>query len=184
MDGEAVGALAAQKLEQVATGDLKPHPSNPNSGDVGVIAESIKVNGFYGAIVAQRSTGFILAGNHRWQAARAMKLDDVPVFWLDVNDEEAARILAVDNRSTRLGHDDESVLVDLLTQLSMTDLGLAGTGYDGDDLDKMLRDVSKPEPVAKTKVPVVVVECDSDEEQTNVLNLVRAKGFSARAESR
>ncbi|WP_139806694.1 hypothetical protein [Deinococcus hopiensis] len=50
----------------VPVSDLKPHPRNPNVGNVDVIAESIKVNGFYGALVVQKSTGYILKGNHTW----------------------------------------------------------------------------------------------------------------------
>ncbi len=48
---------------------LRCHPANARVGNVDGIAESIRVNGFFGTIVAQRSTGYILAGNHRFRAA-------------------------------------------------------------------------------------------------------------------
>ena len=54
-----------QAYELVAPRALRPHPRNPRRGDVDAIEESIAENGFYGCVVAQRSTGYILAGNHR-----------------------------------------------------------------------------------------------------------------------
>src|SRR5262245_16196031 len=58
-----------QKWEFAPVLALRPHPQNPRTGDVAAIRASLDVNGWYGAIVAQRSTGFILAGNHRYKAA-------------------------------------------------------------------------------------------------------------------
>ena len=45
---------------------VKPHPRNPRRGDLDAIKASVDVNGFYGAVVANKRTGYILAGNHRW----------------------------------------------------------------------------------------------------------------------
>jgi hypothetical protein len=59
-----------QAYELVEVGELEPHPDNPREGNVDAIAESVEANGFSGAIVAQRSTGHVLAGNHRLLAAR------------------------------------------------------------------------------------------------------------------
>jgi len=41
-------------------GQLREHERNPRSDDVGAIFQSIEPNGFYGGIVAQRSSGRIL----------------------------------------------------------------------------------------------------------------------------
>jgi hypothetical protein len=62
------GAIS-QEYAIVPVDSLETHPRNVNQGDIGAIYESIGANGFYGAIVAQKSTGRILAGNHRYQAA-------------------------------------------------------------------------------------------------------------------
>ena len=62
------GAIS-QEYAMVPVDSLETHPRNVNQGDIGAIYESIGANGFYGAIVAQKSTGRILAGNHRYQAA-------------------------------------------------------------------------------------------------------------------
>jgi site-specific DNA-methyltransferase (adenine-specific) len=136
--------IAQTYEEAVPLERLTPSPENVNEGDVGAIAESIQTNGFYGSVIAQRSSGTIIAGEHRWRAAQATGGETVPVIWLDVDDEQARRIRLVDNRTTRLGRDDEARLAELLTELAATDLGLAGTGYDGDDLDQLLADVAPP----------------------------------------
>lgn len=123
-----------QEYELVTLDRLTKHPRNPNQGDVGAIIGSIEANGWYGAVIAQLSTGHILAGNHRYEAARQSGIAEVPVIWLDVDDERAMRIMLADNRTTRLGVDDEQVLAEILQGLG----DLSGTGYDDSDLADML----------------------------------------------
>jgi hypothetical protein len=83
-------------------------------------------NGFYGAIIAQRSTGYILAGNHRYRAAVERDAETVPVIWVDVDDDSALRILLADNRTADGGDYDAQALVDILADMG----NLEGTGYD------------------------------------------------------
>lgn len=116
-------------LEPVAT--VRPHPRNARAGDTDAIIESIRVNGMYRPLYAQRSTGHILAGNHTYAAAMELGADRVPVIWLDVDDTTAAKILLADNRTADLGSYDLGLLVDLLGAL---DHDLMGTGYGPDDV--------------------------------------------------
>jgi hypothetical protein len=118
---------------------LHEHPDNPNLGDVEAIAESLDQHGFYGAVIVQRSTGAIVAGNHRFRSALRKGAATLPGFWLDIDDDEAARILAVDNRTTHLATFDEAKLVALLTSAAETPRGLAGTGYDDKALNVLRR---------------------------------------------
>ena len=127
-------------IRKTALTELVPHPSNPRQGDVGAIIQSIEANGWYGTLVAQISTGHVLAGNHRLQAAIHCGLDRVPVHWVDVDDDTAHRILLADNRTTDLATYDEHALADLLVEMGKTG-NLDGTGYDGDDLDQLLADL-------------------------------------------
>lgn len=129
-------------IESVPLQLLKPHPRNVNQGDFGAIQESVETNGFYGTIVANKRTGHILAGNHRYAVAKAMHYTDVPVAWVDVDDEQELRILIADNRTTRLGIDNEASLTELLAELAATPTGLTGTGFDGDDLDALISSVT------------------------------------------
>jgi len=117
--------------EEVDVTTIKTHPANPRRGDLDVIKDSISVNGFYGSVVVNKRTSHILAGNHRYMAAKALGYDKVPVTWVDVGEHEEKRILAADNRTSELGGYDEAVLADLLQELSDADM-LDGTGYELD----------------------------------------------------
>ena len=132
--------IVDQTTELVNLADLKPHPRNPRQGDVGAIHESIEANGFYGTIIAQRSSGHILAGNHRYQAALQQNAEQVPVTWVDVDDDHALRILLADNRTNDLASYDQEELAAILEEIMQATHTLDGTGYDGDDLDELLND--------------------------------------------
>lgn len=124
--------------------DLRQHPDNANNGDVDAIEESIEVNGFFAPILVQRSTGYILVGNHRFLAAQQLGAVEVPVIYLDVDDQRAKRIMVADNRTARLGHDDEAQLAQLLGELYATDAGLHGTGYESQDFEKLMKGLQEP----------------------------------------
>jgi ParB-like chromosome segregation protein Spo0J len=121
----------------VKVSDLQVHPLNARKGNVDRIAESIRVNGFFGALIVQRSTNNICAGNHRFMAATQLGFDEVPVLWIDVDDDEARRILLADNRTNDVASYDNDLLVDLLKAAQET-TGLDGTGYDEVDLADLL----------------------------------------------
>lgn len=118
------------------------HASNPNNGDLDALIESIQVNGFVTAITADARTGNIIAGNHRFQALHALGAKEIPVIWVDHMDPSGAvRYMVADNRTGKLAVIDEGALAALLTDLSDTDMGLAGTGYDEDTYQRLLLDL-------------------------------------------
>jgi ParB-like chromosome segregation protein Spo0J len=120
--------------ELVAVEALTPHPDNPNTGDVDAIEESMGEVGWYGVITAQRSTGRILAGEHRWKAAKARGASMVPVYWKDVDDIGALRIMIGDNEIARRGIIDRDRVSRLLTVIG----DIRGTGI----TDEMLAEVA------------------------------------------
>lgn len=129
--------IVSQKYAKRQLSELKPHPDNPREGDVGAIHQSIEATGFYGALVVQKSTGHVLAGNHRLQAALHAGAKTLPVIEVDCDDETARRIMLADNRTSDLATYDTDALIASLTALGDLD----GTGYDGDDLDALIRSV-------------------------------------------
>lgn len=132
-------------IEQVKIKDLKPHPENPRQGDIGAIAVSIQENGWYGTIVAQKSTGYVLAGNHRLEAAHQLGIKEVPVYWVDADENQAKKILLSDNRTNDLATYNDEILLSLLSDLAVDD-DLLGTSYDGDDLDQLISDLQDNPP--------------------------------------
>ena len=116
---------------------MTEHPKNPRRGSDSAVAESIEHNGFFGAVLVQESTGYVLARNTRLRVARNDGEATLPGFLLDVTDEEAERILLADNRMSDLAFYDDRALIDLLEGLYDSD-GLDGTGYTDDQLTLML----------------------------------------------
>ncbi len=142
--------LPDKRFELVPLSDVQPHPQNPRKGDVGEIVELIRANGFRGAITVQVSTRYIIAGNHRWLAARELGMSHIPVVWEDCDDETALRHLLADNRANDLAAYDDSKLAELLQQVQAQAGTLDGTGYDGDALEALLAELNadaEPEPV-------------------------------------
>jgi ParB family transcriptional regulator, chromosome partitioning protein len=118
---------------------VKPYENNANNGDVDVVRESILTNGFYGAVIAQAGTGTLIAGHTRYEALLSLGATRIPVIWVKVDDVSAARMRIVDNRSTRLGKDDQALLLEELQHIMEADnaLLLVGTGYLEEDLESI-----------------------------------------------
>lgn len=114
---------------------VEPHPSNPRNGDIDLIAESIEVNGFVAPVIAQKSTGHIIAGNHRYYALLQMQSEVIPVVWLDIDDLAAKRYLVADNRTSDRSTYDYAELTKLLIEIGGSELQLAGTGFSHHDLE-------------------------------------------------
>lgn len=128
--------------ETVTIDDVRPHPKNVRQGDIGAISESLKAHGQYRAIVAQRSSGHIVAGNHTWKAAKALGWKEIAVHWLDCDDETAVRVMLADNRANDLATYDDTALAELLKELNSTEVALSGTLFDGDTLDDLVAELN------------------------------------------
>jgi ParB-like chromosome segregation protein Spo0J len=120
---------------------LRPHPRNPRQGDVGAISQSLQAFGQQKPLVAQQRTDgphIIIAGNHLYRAAQALGWGEVAAVIAPMDDRKAMRFLVADNRTQELGVTDTNALVDILAELAMVG-ALDATGYDGDDVDDLLR---------------------------------------------
>lgn len=109
---------------------LEEHPENPNRGDDKSVKESVDANGFYGAILIQKSSGRIIGGHTRYRVAVKEGSETIPGIWLDVNDAQARKIMLADNRTRDLAFYDDAALLDSLSKILEADGTLVGTGYD------------------------------------------------------
>lgn len=119
----------------VPVAELRTYHRNPRRGNTAVIAQSLRVNGQFKPILINAGTytgrpNEVLAGNHTLMAARDLGWETVAAVTVDVDDDQAARIVAADNRSSDLGEYDDRLLLELLADLPDLD----GTGYDAGDL--------------------------------------------------
>lgn len=174
-------------MERVPVASLSPHPNNPRQGDVGAICQSLKSHGQYRPIVVHGSTRHILAGNHTWKAAVALGWSEIDAVIIDCDDDQAQRILLVDNRSGDIASYDDNALADLLTELVQTPLGLDGTGFDGDALDELLADLNRVEDVQGDAAPSLgdteyqlVVTCSGEHDQAQLCVELEGRGYACR----
>jgi hypothetical protein len=115
---------------------LKPHPDNPNNGDTDAIKQSL-LDGMYRSVCA-RVDGTILAGHHVYFAALELGWTELHVDFVDVDDDQALKILVKDNRLPELGAGvDLGLLYPILQHLQEVDDGLDGIGYDEQGIENI-----------------------------------------------
>lgn len=119
---------------------VHPYPGNARVGDIEFLTSSLAEHGQIKPIVANRRTGDILAGNHLWQAAVALGWSEIAVTWVDVDEDQARKIVLVDNRASELGGFDDEALAELLDSLATDDL--ESVGYSQEFLETLLAEVA------------------------------------------
>jgi DNA modification methylase len=105
---------------------------------VAQIAASIAEFGWTNPILTDGANG-VIAGHGRLLAARKLGLDQVPVIELSHLSplQKRAYILADNRIAENAGWDEELLKVEL-AELKLGDFDLALTGFDGDELDRLL----------------------------------------------
>lgn len=143
-------ALVANTTVELAPSELRLYQRNPRKGNVGAVAASLKAHGQYRPIVANIGTHTgrrleVLAGNHTLKAFRTLAQRDpgdpawsrIQVFLVDVDDDQARRIVLADNKTSEGGGYDNDALAGILTELQDSDSGLGAVGFTADDLDAL-----------------------------------------------
>lgn len=122
---------------KVPVDSIEPHPDNPRRGNIDLIAESLATNGQYKPVYVQKSTGYVVAGNHTLRAARQLGWTHIAARQLDIDDALALRVLLVDNRTSDVATYDDDELVRVLEGL-VDAAGLEGTGWVMDELEDLV----------------------------------------------
>jgi ParB/Sulfiredoxin domain len=135
--------------------DLVPNPRNPKGHDLETLDASVKRFGFIEPVVPDGRTGQIIAGHGRAETLRNKELrgDDLPeglqvdddgawliptvVGWSSRDDLEAEAALVALNQTSMLGGWVDEALLATLDQLATVDDGLAGVGFDDEDVDDL-----------------------------------------------
>lgn len=179
------------KLVRFDCAELRPYHRNPRRGDVEAITRSLEINGQYRPIVVNLGTTTgrpleVLAGNHTLAAAKTLQWSQIDAVTVDVDDMEAARIVAADNRTADLGSYDNDLLIELLGELE----GLDGTGYTQDDIDALtgadwggdsadLFDPDTTEDKYREQYGVTVI-CRDEDHQRTIYERLHAEGLEVR----
>jgi ParB-like chromosome segregation protein Spo0J len=124
---------------------LVPFPGNARRGDVAGIMDSLRMHGQYKPLQVRAESGEILVGNHTYAAALELGWTHVAVTYVRCSDEQAKRIVLVDNKAPERGGYDDHDLAALLEGLQDTDAGLAGTGFEREEVTDLLASLNPPD---------------------------------------
>ena len=144
-EGSSAPRIAPQLRSLVVPIDsVELHPRNPRQGDVAAVAASLARFGLQKPVVVQRSTGYVVAGNHVLRAALSLGWTQIAASVEDLDDAEAIAFMLADNRTADLGAYDDSLLAAILAEQQAED-NLAATGYDADAVAALLAEAGNIE---------------------------------------
>jgi ParB-like chromosome segregation protein Spo0J len=128
--------------EEVSLDLLTPLEGNPRRGDVEAVKASFTRFGQRLPLVARHKgdVGEVIAGNHRYYAAKELGWPTVEVVWFECDDETAKAFALADNRTADLAYYDNTELLAMLQSLS----SLEGTGYSPTDLEDLVAMLTPP----------------------------------------
>lgn len=136
-----------RRSEVVPIEALTLYPGNARKSDDGLLKDSLKFHGQYRDVVVQESSGYVLAGNHTLLAAKELGWSEIGACFIDVDDEQARKIVLVDNRSNDVAGYDIPSLAELLREVD----GLEGTGFDDNALADVMAALNEGFAIGKDK---------------------------------
>jgi ParB-like chromosome segregation protein Spo0J len=145
-------ALEQLVVEYVGVTDVKPNEYNPNrqsDHEFELLCRSMREDGFTQPIVVQRATMEVVDGEHRWRAAQALGMTEVPVVYVDMTAEQM-RIATLRHNRARGSEDLDRVgaVFRDLEKLGVLDQVQDSLMLDDVELDRILQDVPDPESTA------------------------------------
>ena len=135
------------QIQSVNIDKVIPYARNPrkNEAAVGKVAASIKEFGWKQPIVVDKEM-VVIAGHTRWEAARQLGLDSVPVLIADdLTETQVKAYRLADNRVADESQWDDALLALELDDLSEMDYSLALTGFSAAEIDQLMASVDKLE---------------------------------------
>ena len=126
--------------EWVKINDLKPWNDNPRNNEHAIqkVAQSIKRFGFGAPIIARKEDGEVIAGHTRLEAAKHLKLKEVPVRFLDLDPVDAHLLALADNKLGEVAEWDDLKLKDIFEKESFAVDDLFIAGFDAGALDDII----------------------------------------------
>lgn len=135
--------------EIIPTANAKPHPMNPNKHpdrQINMLAEIIRRQGWRAPITISNRSGYIVRGHGRLMAAQLLGADSVPVDFQNYESEAAEKAdMIADNRISEFSDLDDDTIAELLAEINDSDLDAELTGYDMDEIYKILEITEPPE---------------------------------------
>lgn len=132
------------EVVRLAPKDLKPWDKNPRKNDpaVDAVAKSIQEFGFNVPILCDRDHT-IIAGHTRWKAAKKLKLETVPVIFLDLTDSQRVAFSIADNKTAEIATWDYPELADILKSLNEEEFDFSSLGFQDVEIEALLQPVEE-----------------------------------------
>jgi len=187
VDGLAIGigiGPAPLSIETVAISSLKAHPANPRKHpdrSIEAVARSIEAFGWTNPVLVS-ADGLILAGHTRIKAAQSRGMTEVPIIRLPLSGAAADAYLVADNQTATLSEWDMPKLTDILSELDAHGFDATLTGFDEDELAKLLTaDPGEADIGQLGDVDFqVVVSCPGEHAQASLCTELEARGLKCR----
>lgn len=155
--------MSDRRLEMMSIAAIATATRNPKDHDIGELSKSIGRFGFADGLIFDERTQRLVAGHGRLEALRALQRAGgeppegitrtvsgewmVPVQrgWASKSDADADAFIIAANRLSEIGGWDQKALDEMLVDLAKGgEAALSGIGFDGDDVDRILRELAPP----------------------------------------
>jgi hypothetical protein len=164
--------------------DLKPHPKNRNkhpSEQIDRLAKVIEYQGFRHPIIISNLSGFIVAGHGRLEAAKKLKLKEVPVDYQDFETEEQEYAFLTSDNAIALWAelDFSGINADLGNLGPHFDLDLLGIKNFTIDVSEQVLDEMEENEDAEKKY-IIEVQFPNDMEMNDIKDDLLSRGYIVR----
>ena len=173
------------KIEYKQVTEIIPYINNPRDNEAAVdrVAASIAEFGFNVPLVIDKDN-VIITGHTRHKAAKKLGLDKIPCIYADKLTKAQIKAYRIaDNKVSEFAKWNKDLLSMELEQLQELDYDTELTGFDVDEIDKLLgvtpediKDLS--DEVAETYE--VIIECINETEQEQIYNSLIGEGYKCR----
>jgi ParB-like chromosome segregation protein Spo0J len=143
------------------------------------VATSLKEFGWRQPVVVD-AEGVVIAGHTRLLAAQRLGLKELPVHVAEgLTPAQVKAYRLMDNRSHEEADWDVELLAAELVDLSALDLNMNLTGFDEDELAKLLNGAAPLKTLEQQQQLTyrVIVECDDERHQAEIMKQLETQGF-------
>lgn len=172
-----VGEVAAIYVNPDTLVEWAKNPRQ-NQEAILAVAKSIRRFGFGAPIVARAANREIITGHSRFRAAKLLKLDRVPVRFMDISEDDAHKLAIADNKIGEIATWDDDSLEDQMLQMSLEESRLLGFAA-----KELAAFGAGDEPNHKKKKAIggleykLVVKCADELAQADLMNRLELEGY-------
>jgi hypothetical protein len=162
---------------------IRPHPQNPNNGDQERIDASLAAHGQFRTVILSEDN-VLLAGNHTYAGKMAKGDKKIAVIQLPLQHDapQAMEIMVADNHIGRKGKDDKGIMEAVLGVIRESQGDLIGSGFTDTEYEKLISaNDTSDEGLSANLEYKVIVDCDSEAHQVELLEAFEKQGLKVKA---